>query len=165
MESSRPSGSGPAPLKKASALAIRPMTEEDLGEVLRIERLSFPQPWSREAYRREMAQPFSVYVVAEDEEGMAGYAGMWVILDEAHVTTLAVDPSKRGRGVGSRLLEHLEEEARRRGAATMLLEVRPSNRPALALYERRGFTLWGRRRKYYSDNQEDALLMGKVLGP
>ncbi len=146
-------------------VGIRAMTEEDLEEVLRIERLSFPQPWSREAYRREISQPFSVYVVAEDGEGVVGYAGMWVILDEAHLTTLAVDPEKRREGIGERLLAHMEEEARRRGATTMLLEVRPSNRPALALYEKKGFSLWGRRRRYYSDNQEDALLMGKVLQP
>lgn len=152
-------------MRRSRTLSIRPMSEADLEEVLRIEELSFPRPWSREAYRREMAKPFGLYVVAEDEEGVAGYAGMWVILDEAHVTTLAVDPRKRGRGIASRLLDHLEGEARRRGATTMLLEVRPSNRPALALYEKKGFSLWGRRRKYYSDNQEDALLLGKVLGP
>ncbi len=88
-----------------------------------------------------------------------GFAGMWVLYDEAHVTTIGVDPAHRGRGLGELLLATMFDEAIRRGAAWLTLEVRVSNEPALALYRKYGFAVQGRRRRYYSDNNEDAHIM------
>jgi len=96
----------------------------------------------------------------EGSEGrLIGFAGMWVMYDEAHVTTIGVDPDYRGRGLGELLLVALFDEALRRGAAWLTLEVRVSNEPAQALYRKYGFTIQGTRKRYYSDDNEDAYIM------
>ncbi len=96
----------------------------------------------------------------EDEAGrLIGFAGMWVMYDEAHVTTIGVDPDYRGRGLGELLLVALFDEALRRGGAWLTLEVRVTNEPAQALYRKYGFTIHGTRKRYYSDNNEDAYIM------
>ncbi len=88
-----------------------------------------------------------------------GFAGMWILYDEAHITTIGVDPTYRGRGLGEMLLVDLIAEALRRGATWLTLEVRVSNEPAQALYRKYGFSVQGTRRRYYSDNNEDAYIM------
>lgn len=92
---------------------------------------------------------------------VVGYAGMWIVLDEAHVTNVAVAPEHRGRDIGDRLLSELERRARLRGCLRMTLEVRPSNAVAIALYRKHGFVARGRRPGYYSDTHEDAIIMWK----
>lgn len=96
---------------------------------------------------------------AGGEEVIIGFAGMWIMYDEAHVTTIGVDPAYRGRGYGEWLLMTLFDEAIRRGAAIMTLEVRVSNTSAQSLYRKYGFTVQGTRKRYYSDNDEDAYIM------
>lgn len=141
-------------------VAIEPMRLEDIGRVQAIDRMSFPTPWPRETYHRELRENRQArYFVARTMQQVVGYAGMWVILDEAHVTTIAVDPLHRRRHIGERLLVALIDEALKRSARLVTLEVRRSNRGAQALYRRYGFQDIGIRKGYYSDNGEDAIIM------
>ena len=125
-----------------------------------IERASFSVPWPDDAYRNELStNRLASYVVARAEDAVVGFAGLWVMVDEAHVTTFAVDPRWRRRGVGERLLLALLDLAVARRAREATLEVRLSNMPARRLYEKYGFRPVGIRPRYYSDNGEDALIM------
>ena len=142
------------------ALRIEPMTLEDLPAVHAIERASFAVPWPDDAYRNEIrTNRLASYVVARMDAEVVGFAGLWVMVDEAHVTTFAVDPRWRRRGVGERLLLALLDLAVARQAREATLEVRLSNLPARKLYEKHGFRPVGIRPRYYSDNGEDALIM------
>lgn len=151
---------GETPQLPPPELNIRPMLLTDVDAVLAVEKLSFLTPWSRDAFVAEAGDnDLAVYLVIEADGKVVGYAGMWVILDEAHVTNVAVLPAYRGRGLGEKLMRALLEKARGRGARRMTLEVRPSNTVALSLYDKLGFAPWGRRPRYYSDTQEDAIIM------
>ncbi|HET9851342.1 MAG TPA: ribosomal protein S18-alanine N-acetyltransferase [Candidatus Limnocylindrales bacterium] len=142
------------------ALRIEPMTLDDLPAVHAIERASFAVPWPDDAYRNEIrTNRLASYVVARLGDRVVGFAGLWVMVDEAHVTTFAVEPLWRRRGVGERLLLALLDLAVRRQAREATLEVRLSNIPARKLYEKYGFRPVGIRPRYYSDNGEDALIM------
>ncbi len=150
--------------ERTSEAIIRRMTLEDLGAVLQIDRLSFPLPWSERSYRFELTQnPASNMLVVEGrDEGaprVIGYAGYWMLVDEAHISTLAVHPDYRRRGLGAKLLRQLLDDAARSGADMATLEVRVSNQAAVNLYHKFGFQIVGRRSRYYRDNGEDALLM------
>lgn len=147
-------------MKALTSVRIDPMRVEDIPRVLEIERQCFSTPWPRDAYRRELQENRTAcYLVARQDGVVVGYAGMWVILEEAHVTTLAVGPHYRRRKIGERLLVALIEEARARGARWVTLEVRRSNHAAQALYRKYGFRDVHVRPRYYSDNGEDALIM------
>lgn len=142
------------------------MDKSHLNGVLEIENQSFPTPWSRNTFAHEIAgNDFAYYVVALDGNRVAGYAGMWVILDEGHITTIAVHPSRRRCRIGECLLKNLIDEAKRRGCVRMTLEARPSNFAALELYEKMGFISFGLRPGYYADTGEDAVIMWKELYP
>ncbi len=142
-----------------------PMAPADLDEVLIIERHSFPSAWSRGSYERELRSDNSHYFAARHRDQLVGYAGMWVVLDEAHITTLAVHPRRRRRGLGSRLLLLLIEQARRQGATRMTLEVRERNEAARSMYRKFGFRRKGVLRGYYGDTGEDGIVMWKPLEP
>ncbi len=145
---------------------IRPMTIKDIDQVRVIERLSFTNPWSQKAFEDELqANDFAHYFVAVKDEKIVGYAGMWLILDEAHVTNIAVLPSCRGQGIGEKLTLQLIFEAVKRGADKITLEVRVSNLPAQRLYKKLGFSKMGIRKGYYTDNNEDAIIMWKTILP
>ena len=136
------------------------MTLDDLPDVHDIERRSFAVPWPNDAYRNELrSNRLASYVVARAEDRVVGFAGIWVMVDEAHITTFAVDPRWRRRGVGERILLALLDLSVGRGAREATLEVRLSNLPARKLYEKYGFRPVGIRPRYYSDNGEDALIM------
>ena len=142
------------------ALRVEPMTLDDLPAVHAIERASFAVPWPDDAYRNEIrTNRLASYVVARLGDEVVGFAGIWVMVDEAHVTTFAVDPRYRRRGVGERLLLALLDLSVSRLAREATLEVRLSNIPARRLYEKYGFRPVGIRPRYYSDNGEDALIM------
>lgn len=146
-------------------IKIRPMRVDDLDSVMKIDDLSFSMPWPESAYRHELNEnPASEVWVAETNSSFRGdqVIGMiviWLILEEAHIATLAVHPEFRRQGVGSHLLEVGLIEARKRGAQEAMLEVRASNHIAQALYKDYGFEVVHRRPRYYRDNNEDALLM------
>lgn len=136
------------------------MRLSDIEGVSKLERRSMSLPWSSSAYVTEINNPNAYYLVAKAIDGtLLGYGGIWVIMDEMHITTLAVDPNHRGKKVGERLLIVLLEEAMRRGATRATLEVRQSNRIAQNLYRKYGFQEVAMRRSYYSDNGENAVIM------
>jgi len=147
-------------MKQITRVTLRPMTVEDIPRVLEIERASFRTPWPSDAYTHELKENrLAAYIVASADDRLVGYAGMWVILDEAHITTIAVEPALRGQRVGERLLVGLIDAAMERGARWMTLEVRKSNDTAQNLYHKYGFREIGTRKGYYSDNREDAIVM------
>jgi ribosomal-protein-alanine N-acetyltransferase len=136
---------------------IRPPVEADLPSILRIELATYPTPWTEGIFRDELAAPGRVYLVAEENDEVVGYSGLMVILPEAHVTSVTVDPQRRGSRIGTRLMLRICQEALAAGAKSLTLEVRVSNRNAQALYQRFGMAPVGVRKRYYKD--EDALVM------
>ncbi len=139
------------------------MSVHDVPTVLRIERASFPSAWSAESYARELRNPTSYYIVCRWRGDIVGYAGMWVIEDESHVSTIAVHPGYRGRGLGEAMMLHLISIARTRGATRMTLEVREQNEIAQNLYVKLGFKVEGLIPGYYGDTGENAFVMAKDL--
>ena len=140
-------------------IRFRELLPEDAEAVANIERESFPTPWSREDFWREASNDFACYIVALDDAEIIGFGGCWISFEEAQVTNIALTSVQRGRGLGKALMARLMRAAAARGAERMTLEVRPSNTPALRLYEGLGFAAVGIRKKYYQDNDEDAILM------
>ena len=138
---------------------LTPMTEEHIPQIAALERACFSHPWSEDALRDELWNDSAVVVVAEGEDGtVLGYAGLQTVLDEGYINNVAVDPRFRRQGVAGQLVEAFLRFGAAR-LAFLTLEVRASNAPAIALYEKYGFTQAGRRRDYYDDPREDALLM------
>ena len=143
-----------------SSLTLDRMRVDDLDQVLAIERASFTVPWSRGAFLYEMQQNRVARCwVTRDAGRVVGYLCVWEIADELHVTNIAVRPDARRRGIGRDLLGTAIADARARGFRVVALEVRPSNEEARALYDSFGFHVVGRRRGYYYDTGEDALVM------
>jgi ribosomal-protein-alanine N-acetyltransferase len=146
-------------------ISMAAMTLDDLDGVLDIEQVSFQTPWSRSAFRYELTQNrVARSVVLRVGGEIAGYLCLWEIGHEIHITNLAVHPRFRRRGVARALLGQTMEGARRGGVELLFLEVRPTNGEALALYESFGFSVIGRRKGYYFDTGEDALVMEARLG-
>ena len=149
----------------AQAITLAPMVLDDLDDVLEIERASFQTPWSRGAFRYELTQNrVARSIVVRVGRQLVGYLCLWEIGHEIHVTNLAVHPSFRRRGTARALLRHVLDGARRNGVELVFLEVRPTNVEALALYESLDFRVIGRRKGYYFDTGEDALVMEARLG-
>jgi len=141
-------------------ILIEPMRLEDLDAVHTIERASFRSPWPPNAYRSELeSNRLASYLVARAEGEIIGFGGMWLMVDEAHITTFAIHPAWRRQRIGERLLLSFLDLALERGAREATLEVRLSNLPARRLYEKYGFRPVGLRPRYYSDDNEDALIM------
>ena len=140
-------------------ISFREMTPEDADAVEQVEKASFSVPWSRKSFWEEAANERTYYLLALDDGKVVGYAGTWILDDEAQITNVAVAPERRGQKIGAGLMENLIEEAKKRGATRMTLEVRPSNTAAIALYEKFGFKDYGHRPHYYLDNGEDAVIM------
>lgn len=128
-----------------------------------LEKASFRAPWSREAYRQELYNPAAELWVLLREGSFAGYCCFWVFAGELHLMKIAIVPSLRGRGLASVLLGRVIEAGARAGARSAWLEVRPSNAPALRLYLKHGFREAARRRGYYRDSGEDAIVMSRLL--
>ena len=145
------------------SVTLEPMDPYDLAAVLRLERVSFPSAWTPESYLRELRNENAYYVVARGEGEVIGYAGMWVIAEEAHISTLAVRPDFRRRGLGKTMLRHLMQIARARQATHMTLEVREQNEIALALYRKLGFEPRALLPHYYGDTGENAYVMAREL--
>ncbi len=141
-------------------VVVDPMRMDDVAAVHEIERLSFRTPWPAYAFEQELrANRLARYIVARAGDRIVGFAGIWMMVDEAHVTTFGVHPDWRRQAIGRQLLLNLVELADSIGARRMTLEVRESNVAAQALYQRFGFEVVGRRKAYYSDDGEDALVM------
>ncbi len=138
---------------------IRRMTLNDVDSVHAIDEATFARPWSRQDFVKEMtSNACARYLIAEADGKVAGYAGAWIVLDEAHITNIAVAKEYRGRGLGRRLTAALLQYASNLGVVYATLEVRRSNEIAKNLYQSLGFEYVGTRKRYYEDNGEDALL-------
>lgn len=145
---------------------LRRMDTRDLPDVLRIERLSFPNPWRQAVFEGELQNPgisFPLVAVRETDGKVVGYIIYWKVRDDVQVNNIAVDPDFRRRGIADALLATVLAAVRAQGAAFVSLEVRASNAPALTLYEKFGFQALGMRKGYYSNPEEDAIVMGMNL--
>ncbi|MBR2518313.1 MAG: ribosomal protein S18-alanine N-acetyltransferase [Selenomonadaceae bacterium] len=140
-------------------IIFRAMTRDDADEITALEAKCFAMPWSREDFWRETKNELAEYVVGELDGKIVAYAGAWVSFDQAEVMHVAVEPELRGQGVGTLIFGALIEAVKKRGAKSVTLEVRPSNTAAVKLYENFGLKSVGRRKGYYLDNGEDALIM------
>ncbi len=141
---------------------IKKMESSHIKGVLDVENASFSIPWSEETFRREITDnKYAIYFVAVSDNEVIGYAGMWKICDEGHITNIAVFPKNRKNGIGSMLLKSLIDEALRGGVIKMTLDVRVGNFAAQKLYSKFGFKMGGIRKQYYEDNLEDAVVMYK----
>ena len=140
-------------------ILFRAMTKDDASAVAELELKIFAMPWSREDFFRETNNELAEYIVGELDGKIIAYAGAWVSFDQAEVMHVAVDKNLRGQGVGTMLFGELIKAVKLRGAKSITLEVRPSNTPAIKLYESFGLKSVGRRKGYYLDNGEDALIM------
>ena len=140
-------------------VTIRRMTLSDVDGVHAIEKNTFARPWKKEDFVKEMTENLCArYLVAEEDGEIIGFAGAWIVLDEAHVTNIAVRQDRRGRGIGRRLTGQLMQYAANLGVVYATLEVRRSNTVAQRLYQSLGFEYVGVRKRYYEDNGEDAFL-------
>jgi len=144
-------------------LVIRyePLSETHVARILEIESEAYPEPWTRGMFQDEIRNNRSYFYVAFDGDELVAYCGFWLVLDEAHITTVVVEESYRGRGLGGQLVSHLLDRAVEAGARMATLEVRVTNEPAKRLYTSFGFRTVGVRRGYYPKTKEDALVMLK----
>lgn len=144
-----------------AAMEIVRMDAGHISAVAELERLCFSQPWSEKSLAEELDNPNAAFFTALRDGKVAGYAGMHCVCGEGYLDNVAVFPAFRRQGVAAALLAALENEARQRGGEFLSLEVRPSNRQAIALYKKLGFAEAGRRKDFYSGPREDALLLTK----
>lgn len=144
-------------------LAIAPATDADLDRVDEIEQHSFKTPWPRGAFKAELLREWARLDVVRLDDRLVGFCNYWLVTTELHILAIATEPDYRGRGIAGRLLEHVLDVARQAGCSLATLEVRRSNVPAIALYERAGFKTVHVRARYYQDDDEDALVMMRGL--
>jgi len=143
---------------------IRKMEKEDIKAILEIEKESFSTPWSKESFELEITKNLLArYIVAEIDDKVVGYGGIWLILDEGHITNIAVKSEYRAMGIGKALVEGLIYICSTNGITNMTLEARVSNVVAISLYKKYGFIESGIRPNYYLDDNEDAIIMWKKL--
>lgn len=145
-------------------IIIRKMEEKDLDRIMEIEKDAFTTPWPKESFLLEITKnQLARYIVAEIDNVVVGYGGIWLILDEGHITNIAVESKYRKMGVGKAIVEGLIYLCTKQGIKAMTLEVRESNISAQNLYKKYGFVESGVRPKYYADDNEDAIIMWKKL--
>ena len=144
----------------SGAVRIRPMQVGDLRAVLEIEHASFSTPWSFQAFTAELRDnEYARYFCLEEDGRVIGYMGLWYIIDEGHITNVAIAPDHRNQGLGEVLIRSVMQAMIGEGMERMTLEVRVSNTTAKRLYEKLGFVAAGIRKGYYADTGEDALIM------
>ncbi len=150
-------------IQEQQAVYFTPLTLDHIPHVLHIERDAYPEPWTFNMLRDEVDQPARYFVLMYEQGFLAGYAGFWLLLDEAHITRVTVVREQRGRGLSKLLMAHLLEKAKNDGARVARLEVREGNLPAINLYDALGFVCDGLRKGYYQHTNENAVLMSKEL--
>lgn len=145
-------------------ITILPMSQGDIDEVLKIEDVSFPRPWSRAQFEKELENPFSRSFAARldksNNKALVGYIIIWLVAEEAHILNIAVHPDFKKKGIGAKLIRFILDFLAEQYARAVYLEVRHSNTAAQMLYKGFGFKEIGIRKGYYSDNNEDAIVMG-----
>ena len=138
-----------------------PMCEAHVAPIAELEKLCFSDPWSENSIRYELTNPLSHWIVAMEDDRVAGYVGSQTVLDEADMMNIAVHPDFRRRGIAQSLVEGLVADLAEKNVRCLTLEVRASNAPAISLYEKLGFAQVGRRPNYYRNPKEDALILRK----
>jgi ribosomal-protein-alanine N-acetyltransferase len=149
--------------QEVDKIVIQKMDEEDLEEVVRLEKICFSDPWSKEAFMEELRLKLAIPLVVKLGEKVVGYTCLWHLDAQLEVANFAVSPDHRGKGIGERIMKKILLEAKERGCKSIILSVRESNLPAIKLYTKFGFVEVGRRKKYYRLPTEDALTMHKNL--
>ncbi|TJX14905.1 ribosomal-protein-alanine N-acetyltransferase [Tissierella creatinini] len=143
---------------------LREMEIKDLDEIMEIEKAAFSTPWTRNSFEKEIKENMlAKYIVAEVEGKVVGYVGIWLIIDEGHITNIAVSKDYRGMGIGKFLMMGMIDFCKKQGIHNMTLEVRASNTVAQNLYRKMGFLDCGIRPNYYADGNEDAVIMWKTI--
>lgn len=135
------------------------MKKEDIDTILDISSLSFSTSWSKDSYLQELTNPVARYLVAKIDNKIVGFVGTWIVLDESHITNIAVHPNYRKQGIASSLLREFLNYCSSQGCIAYTLEVRSGNKAARVLYEKHNFKQEGVRKGYYEDNKEDAIIM------
>lgn len=141
---------------------VRRMQPEDIASVAELEKECFSMPWSQKSLEESLKSEMYTFLVAVDDEQVAGYAGIYYTLSEGNITNVAVRSDYRKKGVGTKLLEHMIMDAHNRRCESIFLEVRQSNEPAILLYEKMEFKIVGVRKKFYQKPTEDALVLQKI---
>ena len=142
-------------------MIITKMGAQHVAQVAALEKLCFSDPWSEKSVGSELENPLSLWLVAEEEGAVWGYVGSQTVMGETDMMNVAVHPDHRNQGIATALIVGLVEELRRQGSHCLTLEVRASNETAIRVYERLGFTELGRRKNYYRNPREDALILRK----
>lgn len=142
-------------------IRIEKMNETHVPQVAALEKICFADPWSEASIRQELTNPLSLWLTAVEDEKVFGYVGSQAVLGEADMMNVGVDPNHRRKGIAEALVTALVQQLSENGNHSLALEVRLSNAPAIALYEKLGFTQVGRRPNYYRNPREDALIMKK----
>lgn len=141
-------------------IVIREMKTEDLDDIMEVEKLSFHVAWSRESFEKEINEnKLAKYLIAKTNDKVVGYCGVWLIVDEGHITNVAVHPDFRGHSIGKALIKELIKKCAEIDIHKLTLEVRVNNAVAIHLYESFGFKGIGIRKGYYADTKEDAMIM------
>lgn len=142
---------------------IKNMTKAHIDEIVEIEKSCFEIPWSKKSFEDELNKKYmAIYLVALENEKVVGYGGMWHVINEGHITNIAIHKDYRKMGIGTQIVAKLIEIAKEKEMIGITLEVRKSNESALNLYKKQGFLLEGIRKEYY-ENKEDALIMWKYI--
>jgi ribosomal-protein-alanine N-acetyltransferase len=148
-----------------AGLVVRKATRSDLIAIVEIEKNSFEFPWPKDAFQKELGNRWSTTEVLLDAGGaIVAFQVYWIVADELHLLDIAVSPDHRRKGIARAMVEHLEAVCGEQGLNYLTLEVRIGNKAAVGLYKEGGFVTIHRRKRYYVDNLEDALVMAKVLG-
>lgn len=142
-------------------MTIESMTVDDIYQVAEIERQIFSIPWSEKAFRDSMESDNTIYIVAKENNNVAGYAGMYLSFEEGNITNVAVNPLSRRKGIGEKIVRDILNRAYEKGVRDVFLEVRETNSVAIALYEKIGFKEEGIRKNFYDKPRENALIMWK----
>ena len=142
-------------------MIITKMTESHVAQVAELEKLCFRDPWSENSVASELNNPLSLWLVAVDGDRVAGYVGSQTVMDESDMKNVAVHPDYRKQGIATALILGLVEELRKRGSRSLTLEVRASNETAISVYRKLDFQEVGRRKNYYRNPREDALILRK----
>ena len=149
------------------SILIEKMKEEDLDEILAIEKICFPTPWTKGMFLQELSLDIAFNFVAKAKKNdtikVVGYVCFWFFAGETHILNLAVSPEYQSKGIATKLLEYVHNLVIKKGGFVVFLEVRPSNKKALSLYKKMGYKVEGIRKRYYNDTGEDAIIMEKRL--
>lgn len=138
---------------------IKPMAADDIDQIMEIENVSFPTPWHKKIFEMELKKPRTLHSVCKTGDKVVGYLISWMLYDEIHILNVAVHPDFRRNGIANELIDHTIKHFINKGAITVILEVRSSNKAAQKLYEKLGFITLRERKKYYTDTGENALVM------